>query len=220
MRSQQRSPEEWRRARIRTAAGRHGRTTDRMRRVLAELEPHHGLDARPDPTRPLVLEVGCGHGEAAWGFAEAHPALDVLAVDVHVPGIVELLDQMEVGKPPNLFAERADGLDLLDHVFGPHSLAGLILAFPDPWPKAKHHKRRFVRPDVLDLLADRLVPGSPVYVATDHADYAEWAVEHLDEHPEFIGGVSARPAWRPITRYERTGLDAGHDIVDLAYHRR
>ena len=133
--------------------------------------------------------------------------------------IRDRLEQRAADGPANLFVEHTDGLVLLDHGLSTDSLAGLHLFFPDPWPKTRHHKRRFVRPDVLDLLADRLQSGAVLLVATDVADYAAWAQDHLDAHPGFEGGVTERPVWRQRTRYEQAGLDAGRTIVDLAYRR-
>lgn len=190
-----------------------------MRRVLDKLGPRHHLDARPDPSRPLVLEVGSGHGEAAMGYAVAHPEVDVVAVDVHTPGVVALLCAAHDAEVSNVFAMRADALDLLDDRLGPGSLAGLHLFFPDPWPKARHHKRRFVRPDLLDLLADRMVVGASFRMATDAADYAETARVHLDAHAAFQGGVVERPIWRPVTRYEAAAAAAGRSVTDLEYRR-
>lgn len=205
--------------RIRTFHGRHGRTTERMQRALDRLAPAHGLGARPDPTRPLVLEVGCGNGDAAEAFCAAFPDVDLLAVDVHTPGVVHLLEVCESGRLPNLFTERGDAVEVLDDRISPSSLAGVHLFFPDPWPKARHHKRRFVRPDVLDLVADRLAPGGALRVASDVDDYVDWAVEHLDAHPAFEGGVTDRPPWRPVTRYEAAGLEEGRHPTDLTYTR-
>ncbi|MDE0802482.1 MAG: tRNA (guanine(46)-N(7))-methyltransferase TrmB [Acidimicrobiales bacterium] len=213
--------ERWRGTRVRTFHGRHGRVTERMQSVLDEAGPRFGLDHRADEGRPLVVEIGCGHGDAALAFCDAHPDADLLAVDVHTPGIVRLLEERTAGRAPNLFVERADGVDVLDHrLTAPGDLAGLHLFFPDPWPKARHHKRRFVRPDVLDLVADRLAPGAPLRIATDVADYVDWAIHHLDAHPAFTGGPGERPPWRPVTRYEQAGLDAGRRPVDLCYRRR
>lgn len=209
----------WSDDRIRTFHGRHGRTTERGRRVLEALGPEHGLDRRPDATRPLVVEVGCGSGDAALAFCAAAPDVDLLAIDVHVPGVVRLLETRSTGAFPNLFVERGDALEVLDHRLGTASLIGLHLFFPDPWPKARHHKRRFVRPDILDLVADRLAPRGVFRMATDAADYVEWAVAHLDAHPAFEGGVTGRPAWRPVTRYESAGLDEGRRPTDLTYLR-
>ncbi len=191
-----------------------------MVHVLSDLGPRRDLDRRTERERPLVLEVGCGRGEAALGFALAHPDVDVLATDVHTPGVVALLQAAEASKASNVFAMRADALDLLDHRIGGSELDGVHLFFPDPWPKARHHKRRFVRPDVLDLLADRLRHGAPLRVATDVDDYASWARVHLDHHPAFEGGLAPRPKWRPVTRYEAAAIEAGRTVIDLAYRRR
>lgn len=206
--------------RIRTFHGRHGRTTPRMAHVLGTIGPRRSLAARPPGDRPLVVEVGCGHGEAAIGFARAHLGTDLVAVDVHTPGVAHLLEQADREGLDNLYVERTDALDLLDHRVGPGSLHGLHLFFPDPWPKARHHKRRFVRPDVLDLVADRLRPGGVVLVASDVDDYVAAAMAHLDAHPAFTGGVAPRPGWRPVTRYESAAGAEGRTVVDLRYRRR
>jgi tRNA (guanine-N7-)-methyltransferase len=204
---------------IRTFHGRHGRVTDRMRRVLDRIGPEHRLEARSDEDRPLVLEVGSGHGEAAIGFAIAHPDTDILAVDVHTPGIVTLLQWAHDHAAGNVFAMRSDALELLEDVVRPASLAGVHLFFPDPWPKTKHQKRRFVRPDVLDLVADRMAPGSALRMATDSDGYARAARRNLDAHPAFTGGPCERPTWRPVTRYEAAAIASGREVRDLEYVR-
>ncbi len=204
--------------RIRTFHARHGRVTESMRTALRDVAPRHDLSQR-DPTRPVVLEVGCGSGEAALAFAGAHPDVDVLAADVHTPGVAHLLTALDAEPRPNVFVARADALDLLDHAFGPQSLVGVHVFFPDPWPKARHHKRRFIRPDVADLLADRLVAGGLLLVATDIEDYARQARSVLDGHPSFTGGPAARPHWRPATGYEAKAAAAGRTVVELAYRR-
>ena len=205
--------------RVRTFHARHGRVTDVMRAALRDIGPRHDLGRR-DPSRPLVLEVGCGSGEAALAFADAHSGTDVLATDVHTPGIAHLLLALDARPRPNVFVARADALDVLDHELGEGSLAGVHVFFPDPWPKARHRKRRFVRPDVADLLADRLVPDGHLLVATDIEDYVRHARAVLDDHPAFEGGPAERPAWRPRAGYEAKGVAAGRTIAELAYVRR
>lgn len=190
-----------------------------MVEVLRTLGPKRSVTDR-SASRPLVLEVGCGHGEAAVALATGRPDLDVVAADVHTPGIVHLLEQAEAAGLGNVFVERADALDLLAGGLRDVELAGVHLFFPDPWPKARHRKRRFVRPDVLDLLADRLARGAPLLVATDVADYARGSIEHLDRHRAFAGGIAPRPAWRPVTRYEAAAIDAGRPVTELRYTRR
>lgn len=205
--------------RIRTFHARHGRVTDVMRAALAEIGPRYEPTSR-DTARPLVLEVGCGNGEAALAFADAHPEVDVLATDVHTPGIAHLLLALDAEPLPNVWVARADALDVLDHDLGPRSLAGAHVFFPDPWPKARHRKRRFIRPDVADLLADRITPGGHLLVATDVEDYASHAQSVLDAHPAFAGGPGPRPGWRPVEGYEAKGAAAGRSIVELAHTRR
>lgn len=205
--------------RIRTFHARHGRVTEVMRTALAEIGPRHDV-ARRGGSRPLVLEVGCGHGQAALAFADAHADVDVLAADVHTPGIAHLLLALDEDPRPNVFVARADALDVLDHELGPGTLAGVHVFFPDPWPKARHRKRRFIRRDVVDLLADRIAPGGRLLLATDIADYARHAREVLDAHPAFEGGPAERPPWRPTDGYEAKGLREGRTITDLAYRRR
>ena len=191
-----------------------------MAAVLAAIGPARALDARSATDRPLALEVGCGYGEAALAFARAHPGVDLLATDVHTPGVAHVLELADREATPNLYVERADALDVLDHRIRSGALEALHLFFPDPWPKGRHHKRRFVRPDVLDLVADRLAAGGALLVASDVGGYVGWAVDHLDRHPAFSGGVAERPAWRPVTRYEAIARAEGRTVVDLAYHRR
>ncbi len=203
--------------RIRTHHARHGRTTDGMRRVLADAGPRFAPG--PDLADGFVLEVGCGNGDAALAFAAAHPGTTTVALDVHVAGVVQLLRRLDDGGVPNVRTAVADAVDFLDDAVRPGALGGVHLFFPDPWPKARHHKRRFVRADVLDLLADRCAPGAEILVATDHAGYARAAQAALDAHPAFTGGPGTRPPWRPTTRYEQRAADAGRTVTELAFRR-
>lgn len=211
---------------IRTFHARHGRVSQAMRTAIADLGPARRFESRPDTGRPLVLEVGSGQGDAAVAFALAHPDTDLLAVDVHTPGIARLLAEAEAHRLDNVYVERADALELLTDHIDSGSLAGVHLFFPDPWPKNRHHKRRFVRPDVLDLLADRMAVGADLRTATDVPDYASWVLRHLADHPAFEahpetrGGVAERPSWRPDTGYEDRGRRAGRVVAELHHRRR
>jgi tRNA (guanine-N7-)-methyltransferase len=171
-------------------------------------------------TAPLVLEIGSGMGDATLAQAAADPQRDYLAVDVHTPGLGSLLAGAEARGLTNVRAARGDALELLTDDIGPGELDAIHIFFPDPWPKARHHKRRIIQPERVALMADRLRAGGVLHTATDWADYAEHMAAVLSADPELIGGEVDRPAWRPVTKYERRGVQAGRTIKDLIFKRR
>jgi tRNA (guanine-N7-)-methyltransferase len=107
---------------------------------------------------PVVLEIGSGTGISTLAMAKAEPHIDVVAVEVYRRGLAQLLSAIAREGAPNIRLVRGDGVDVLEHMFGPESLAGVRVFFPDPWPKARHHKRRLLQPDTIALIADRLRP--------------------------------------------------------------
>ena len=157
-------------------------------------------------TAPVVLEIGFGMGEATAAMAAAQPGLDVLAVDVHTPGHGNLLKLVEAAELTNVRVVSGDARVLLGSMLGPASLHEVRVFFPDPWPKAKHVKRRLVTTSFADLVADRLVDGGRLHVATDMAAYAEQVAEVL-------GGA-------PRLRGQRRGAVAGSDQVRAPRPRR
>ena len=122
---------------------------------------------------PLIVEIGCGTGTSTVAMAAAEPQRDVLAVEVYVPGIAQLLAGVQRQSLTNVRVVRGDGVAVLEDMIAADSLEGVRVYFPDPWPKARHHKRRLLQPRMFALIADRLRPGGILHVATDHADYAE-----------------------------------------------
>lgn len=219
-----------------TASLRRPATTFRLRRRSlspkrqAELEEwigRWGVDAVGPPLDlaelfgrdgDVVLEIGFGHGESTIAMASAEPDIDVLAVEVHSPGVVTLLDAIEHQRLHHVRVVHADVLPLLDRL-GPGSLAGVRVFFPDPWTKRRRQHRRLIAPDVVGALVERLRPGGFLHLATDIADYAQVMREVCDAEPRLDGGVIVRPDWRPLTRFEQRGLDAGRQAVDLWYRR-
>jgi tRNA (guanine-N7-)-methyltransferase len=177
---------------------------------------------------PVVLEIGCGTGISTLAMAIDEPHLDVVAVEVYRRGLAQLLgaiDRTAKTDHPvtNIRLIRGDGLDVLEHFFGTASLTGVRVFFPDPWPKARHHKRRLLQPETVALIADRLVPGGILHAATDHAGYAEQIVEVGDAEPllQRVSADSRLPisVRRPETKYEGKGLEAGRDIAELVWKR-
>ncbi len=168
---------------------------------------------------PLIVEIGSGVGEATAALAAARPDHDVLAVEVWRPGIADTLWKLADTGADNVRLCSVDAAWTLQHLVEPDSLAGLWTFFPDPWPKQRHHKRRLVDSDFAALGAGRLRPGATWRLATDWADYADQMRRVLDAEPSLTGGQVERWSERPVTRFERKGVEAGRDIVDLAYTR-
>lgn len=168
---------------------------------------------------PLVVEIGSGVGEATAVLAAARPELAVLALEVWRPGVADTLWRLAEAGADNVRLCGVDAVWVLEHTVPPDGLAELWTFFPDPWPKTRHQKRRLVDAPFAHLAATRLAPGAAWRLATDWPGYAEQMVEVLDAEPLLEGGRAARWDERPVTRFERKGLDAGREIVDLVYTR-
>ncbi|MFW2333048.1 tRNA (guanosine(46)-N7)-methyltransferase TrmB [Ilumatobacter sp.] len=168
---------------------------------------------------PLVLDIGIGSGHALTTQAAAEPGIDVIGADVHTPGIASTLARIESMGLANVRLVHGDALRFADRL-APGSLDGIRIYFPDPWPKARHRNRRMVSAANVDLFYRLLAPGGTLHLATDIDDYADMVLSLCGGHADLDGGVVDRPAERPVTRYERKGLDAGRVVTDLIYRRR
>lgn len=167
----------------------------------------------------LIVEIGPGVGEATGPLAAARPTYDVLAFEVWKPGVASGLARVAEAGATNVRFCGVDAVWSLEHLIGPESVAEVWTFFPDPWHKTRHHKRRLVNPRFASLVVSRLRPGGVWRLATDWADYAEQMVEVLDAEPGLEGGVVERWAERPVTKFERKGVDKGREITDLCYRR-
>lgn len=212
---------------VRTYKRRAGRVTSTQEDALDRLWSRYGLSVdrtRPDlPTlfgrrAPVVLEIGFGMGEATAAMAQAQPERDVLAVDVHTPGHGNLLKLIEAAELTNVRLVSGDARVLLADMLPPESLSAVRVFFPDPWPKARHAKRRLVTAQFADLVADRLLDGGEVHVATDVAAYAEQARAVLAAHPDL--DLCHQVPWRARTKFESRGIDAGRPAYDVAARRQ
>lgn len=203
------------------------RVTTGQADALTRLLPLYGLDrSRPfDPARvfgrvaPLVLEIGSGMGEATAEMAAADPDRDVLAVEVHTPGLGNLLRLVEDAGLTNVRVLEADARDVLREVLPPACLDEVRVFFPDPWPKARHVKRRLVTTEFASLAASRLRPGGLLHVATDWQSYASMADVVLAANGAYEV-VSRERGDRPMTRFEQRGIDAGRRSYDIVARRR
>ena len=204
---------------------------ERHRDALARLWPVYGVPVaggRLDPSAlfgrhvPLILEIGSGMGEATADMAAADPDRGYLAVDVHTPGVANLLATIEERSLANVRVVLGDALDLIRERLAPDSLDAVHVFFPDPWPKARHHKRRLIQPAHVALLRSRLVPGGTLHCATDDTGYADAMLAALDADPGLANandGFAPRPAHRPLTKFEQRGIDAGRRVHDLVFVR-
>jgi tRNA (guanine-N7-)-methyltransferase len=218
---------------IRTFKPRRGRITAAQTNALDRLWPRWGFEipAEGDPldlaalfgrVAPVQLEIGCGMGDAVVAMAAACPEHDFLAVDVHTPGLGNVLRLAERAGLANVRAASGDALDLLRSQLTADRLEAVHVYFPDPWPKARHHKRRIVRPDVTALIADRLRGGGSLYCATDWAEYAEEMLAVLTAEPRLRNrhpGFAPRPAHRPVTKFEARAVREGREVFDLSFVR-
>lgn len=207
-----------------TTKHRRGRRTARQERALAEPGPAYvplsalAGDASLEGTRPIVLDVGFGSGEAVVALAEADPDTTIIAVDMHTPGIGDLLASISERGIGNVRVVEADVRHVLEAI--PEGrLSGARTFFPDPWPKKRHHRRRLITPAFAETLATRVVLGGYWHIVTDWPDYALAIEEALAASPPWEGGVIERPEARPFTRYERRGIAAGRDPIDLWFER-
>lgn len=157
-------------------------------------------------------------GETTAEIAQAHPGTDFIAIEVHGPGVGSLLKKIDALELKNLRAIRHDAVEVLERMIADHSLAGIHLFFPDPWPKKRHHKRRLVQPPFAALAARKLAPGGYFHAATDWLEYAEqmdavFSAEPMLEKTDRVKG-------RPVTKFERRGIGLGHPVRDLLFLRR
>lgn len=218
---------------IRSFVIRRGRSTVAQERALEDLWPRYGIEFSPEfldldatygRSAPAMLEIGFGAGEALLAFAQAHPRMNCLGIEVHPPGVGRLLLEVDTAALTNVRVIMHDAVEVLEQQIAPASLALAHILFPDPWPKKRHHKRRLIQPSFVALLARALAPGGLLRLATDWEHYALHMREVLDASSDFENrggeaGFVARPPERPITRFESRGQRLGHSVWDLEYVR-
>ncbi len=210
---------------IRTFKPRRSRITPRQLRALRNAQTsNHSLvslgtlDSVWASARPVVLDIGFGAGQPVVELARTFPEFTILAIDVHTPGIGDLLDLITTENIEHVFVMEGDALEVLAELPGP--LGGIRSFFPDPWPKARHHKRRLLQPAVIAATARVVAPGGFWHVATDWMEYAESICAAFDADATWSGGVIERPPWRPVTHFERRAIREGRPIVDMWFQRK
>ena len=216
---------------IRSFVIRGGRMTEAQRRALAQYGGRYLLDFAGGPLdldrlfgrrAPRTVEIGFGAGDALAGRAIDEPERDFLGIEVYPPGVGRFLARCHEAGIGNVRVAMADAIDVLERWIAPASVEEVLVWFPDPWPKKRHHKRRLVQPEFATLVHRALRPGGRLHLATDWEPYAEHMLEVLDAHPGFSncaapGRFMPRAARRRETRFESRGRRRGHRVFDLAW---
>jgi len=216
---------------IKTYVLRAGRMTSAQERDYAELSnvwciPYENkklnfLDIFGN-TNPVVIEIGFGMGTATAIIAEQNPDINYLGIEVHTPGVGRLLGDIRTKDLKNLYIIEHDAIEVLENMVVDGSVNGFHIFFPDPWQKKRHHKRRMIQRPRTDMFAKKLAPEGYIYFVTDWQDYAESALEQLNQTPGLknkYDGFAEPQKWRPQTKFERKGLEKGHKINELFFIR-
>ncbi len=219
---------------IRSFVMRAGRMTVGQSRALEDLWPRFGVEYSAAPldlqalfgrAAPRTLEIGFGNGEHLASLAAAHLDRDYLGIEVHRPGVGHLLMLAQTRELTNLRVSDHDAVEVLREQIPPASLDEVLVLFPDPWHKKRHHKRRLIQPPFVELVASRVAPGGVFRLATDWEEYAHQMLEVLGASASFrnlspTGDWMPRPEERAPTRFEKRGARLGHGVWDLAFARR
>jgi tRNA (guanine-N7-)-methyltransferase len=218
---------------VRSFVRREGRLTPGQQRAIDELWPQYALDEGDSlidlneffkRDAPKVIEIGFGNGASLAEMAKHQPDTDFLGIEVHRPGVGQLLNLIDQNGLTNLRVACTDAVELLKHRIADNSLDRLQLYFPDPWHKKRHHKRRIIQPDFVNLLAKKIKLGGHLHMATDWQHYAEQMLVDLSDNTDFHNCADKdyipRPDYRPLTKFEQRGHKLGHGVWDLLFKRQ
>ncbi|MCX4188948.1 tRNA (guanosine(46)-N7)-methyltransferase TrmB [Methylophaga sp. OBS3] len=218
---------------IKSFVRREGRLTPGQQKALDNLWPLWGIDDAETPIdlnalfgrdNPKVLEIGFGNGASLAEMAANQPDMDFIGVEVHRPGVGQLLKSIDDRKLTNVRVACTDAVAMLKNRIADSALHRVQLYFPDPWHKKRHHKRRIIQPAFVDVLAAKIAVGGNLHMATDWQDYAEQMLQDLSASEDFTNlgtfdGYIERPDYRPLTKFEQRGHRLGHGVWDLLFER-
>lgn len=218
---------------IRSFARRSGRLTLGQKNGLSEYWSLYGLDFEPTEEgvsqaiqgfQSVNLEIGFGNGDALIEMAGNQPEAIYIGVEVHTPGVGRCLNNIENNALGNARLISHDAIEVMQHMVPAQSLDRILLFFPDPWHKQRHHKRRIVNQKFRDLAFRLLKPNGHLHFATDWQNYAEHMVKELSSDERFSNcgnseGYAQRPDYRPLTKFEQRGIKLGHGVWDLVFQK-
>lgn len=213
---------------------RQGKITQGQQRAIEELMPVYGLQYTGEKldlaeafgrNNSKVVEIGFGMGHATWQIAKNNPENDYLGIEVHLPGVGALLMQMRDNDVSNLRVIRHDAVEVLRNMLIDNSIDGFHIYFPDPWHKKRHHKRRIIQSEFVNLLCQKLKSGGYIHLATDWEEYATWMLDILRANSQLANQSISndyvpRPDYRPLTKFENRGVKLGHGVWDLIFVKK
>lgn len=213
---------------IRSFVLRKGKMTVGQKKAVEELMPVFAFNPKStinfkelfENDNPVWLDIGFGNGESIIHAAQKYPEINFLGIEVHLPGVGHLLMAIGELKLTNVRIIRNDAVDMLNLFIKDQSLAAIHIYFPDPWHKKRHHKRRLINQEFLDLIRIKLEPGGRLHYASDWEPYAVevqalFAENNWLENQQADNGFAPRPDWRPVTKFERRGQKLEHGTYDL-----
>jgi tRNA (guanine-N7-)-methyltransferase len=216
---------------IRTYILRQGRITAAQSKAIQDFEKHAVIfenkiinfrDIFKNKNSDLILEIGFGMGTSTAEIAKSNLNKNYIAIEVHSPGVGNLLKLIQENNISNLKIIQHDAVEVLSLMIKNDSLDGIHIFFPDPWPKKRHHKRRLIQSNSLKLIAQKIKKTGYLHIATDWEDYAVWIIDLLDKE-ELLQKMSddffKKPDYRPFTKYENRGIKLGCRVWDMIYRR-
>ena len=217
---------------IRSYILRQGRITAAQTKAIQENLKKHAIvfenqpidfnDAFQNRSGELVLEIGFGMGTSTAEIAKANPNKNYIAIEVHSPGVGNLIKLIQENDIFNLKIIQHDAVEVLNTMIKNDSLDGIHIFFPDPWPKKRHHKRRLIQESFLKLMAQKIKQSGYLHIATDWEDYALWIIDLLDKETllqRTSEDFFRKPDYRPLTKYENRGIKLGYKVWDMIYRR-
>ena len=217
---------------IRSYVIRSGRLTTSQKKAIDEywadgVIPYTGelLDTENifNDNLPITLEIGFGMGTSLTKMAREDSRSNFLGIEVHKPGIGKTLHSINSFKIRNLKLICHDAIEVFHNSLADHSVDRVLIFFPDPWPKKRHHKRRLIQVEFMTLIAKKLKPNTYLHVATDWKPYAEHMMEVLESLSFFTNAIGPYQYWeqpeRPETKFEKRGKSLGHGVWDLLYKK-
>jgi len=190
--------------------------------IVFENQPINFNDVFQNRSGELVLEIGFGMGTSTAEIAKANPKKNYIAIEVHSPGVGNLLKLIQENDISNLKIIQHDAVEVLNTMIKNDSLDGIHIFFPDPWPKKRHHKRRLIQDSFLKLMAQKIKQSGYLHIATDWEDYALWIIDLLDKETllqKTSEDFFRKPDYRPLTKYENRGIKLGYKVWDMIYRR-